>query len=580
MNNPAPAAAVSRPLIVNSDFSVLLEVKHPDFAKARDAISPFLELVKSPEVFYTYRMNEISLWNGFSVGLTGEDVLDRLMAYSRFPIPPAVSAFVERQNQHFGLVQLRPHSEAALEVHSEDPELLKTLAKTREIGGLMAWHELVGKYLVPRSHQGVFKLEMIKLGFPVEDRVGFVDGDPLPVNLRFESGMSPRTYQENGLQAFFGGMAGSGGAGIVVLPCGAGKTFLGVLAMARLGMKTLIITPNIVALRQWRSEILRITDLKPEDVGEYSGEQKELKPVTLTTYQILVFRQGKKEVFRHLGLFSERNWGLIVYDEIHLLPAPVFRAIASIQAKRRLGLTATLVREDGHERDVFALVGPKKFDMPWKELEASNFIAQANCLEVRVPMEGSLMAEYFRKTDKSQFRLASENPGKLDVLQALLEQVKGHQIIIIGQFLDQLDAAARRFNLPLITGSMPNPARMELYRSFRTGKIPTLLVSKVANFAVDLPDADVAIQISGTYGSRQEEAQRLGRILRPKAGANRAWFLTLVSADTKEELYAQNRKRFLLEQGYKYTVVKAPDILAGRSDLEGLIPGQATAALP
>ncbi|MBN8218615.1 MAG: DEAD/DEAH box helicase [Spirochaetes bacterium] len=559
-----------KPLIVNSDFSVLLEVKSPAFPTARDAISPFLELVKSPEVFYTYHLNEISLWNGYSTGLTAEDVLGRLGAWSRFPVPAAVARFVKQQWDHFGLVKLVPYDDEALEVVSEDGDLLRTLVKTREIAGLMAWSESLGKFTIPRALQGVFKLEMIKMGFPVEDRVGFEDGDPLPFKLHEDHGMVPRKYQVESLGAFYGGLAGAGGAGIIVLPCGAGKTLVGILAMARLQMKTLIISPNIVALRQWKSELLRLSTLTEADIGEYSGELKELRAVTLTTYQILVYRHQKNDAFKHLNLFGDTNWGLIVYDEIHLLPAPVFRAVASIQAKRRLGLTATLVREDGHERDVFALIGPKKFDLPWKELEAQDFIAKAICLEVRVGMDEELTREYFRKTDKNQFRLASENPAKTEVIRALIERLADHRVLIIGQYLDQLESLAERFRLPLITGRMPNPQRVDLYNRFRAGEIPVLLVSKVANFAIDLPDADVAIQISGTYGSRQEEAQRLGRILRPKPGHNRAWFFTLVTADTKEELYAQNRKRFLLEQGYQYQVLKSGDVISGQADVEGL----------
>jgi DNA excision repair protein ERCC-3 len=561
-----------KPLIVNSDFSVLLEVKSPAFPAARDAISPFLELVKSPEVFYTYHLNEISLWNGYSTGLSAEDVLGRLGAWSRFPVPTAVSRFVKQQWDHFGLVKLLPFDDEALEVVSEDVDLLRTLVKTREIAGLMAWNDALAKFTIPKALQGVFKLEMIKMGFPVEDRVGFVDGDALPFELRDDHGMVPRKYQVESLSAFYGGLAGAGGAGIIVLPCGAGKTLVGILAMARLQMKTLIISPNIVALRQWKSELLRLSTLTEADIGEYSGELKELRAVTLTTYQILVYRHQKTDAFRHLNLFNDTNWGLIVYDEIHLLPAPVFRAVASIQAKRRLGLTATLVREDGHERDVFALIGPKKFDLPWKELEAQDFIAKAICLEVRVGMDEDLTREYFRKTDKNQFRLASENPAKTEVIRVLLERLAGHRVLVIGQYLDQLESLSERFRLPLITGRMPNPQRVELYRKFRSGEIPVLLVSKVANFAIDLPDADVAIQISGTYGSRQEEAQRLGRILRPKPGHNRAWFFSLVTADTKEELYAQNRKRFLLEQGYQYQVLKGGDVIAGTAEVEGLEP--------
>lgn len=559
----------TNPLIVNSDMSILLEVRHPDFPEVRDRISPFLELEKSPEIFYTYRMNEISLWNGFSLGHKPEGVLQTLEKHAKFPIPDIVRAFVLEQGRHFGLVKLLPHQEETLEVDSTDKEILKSLLKTREISPLMYQHPRSAKYLIPRALQGAFKLEMIKLGFPVEDRVGFEDGDRQ--DLALNQSFSPRDYQVRSLDSFFGGVGGDkngGGAGIIVLPCGAGKTVVGILAMARLQMKTLIIAPNIIALRQWKSELIAKTDITEKDIGEYSGERKDIRAITLATYQILVYRKGKTEAFKHLSLFNEENWGLIIYDEIHLLPAPVFRAIASIQARRRLGLTATLVREDGHERDVFALVGSKKFDLPWKELESKSYIAEAWCYEVKVAMDQELLREYYTRTEKNQHRLASENAGKMPVVAALLKKLEGHQILIIGQYLDQLEMIMREFKIPLITGKTPNEVRMKLYQDFREGKIKALIVSKVANFAIDLPDADVAIQISGTFGSRQEEAQRLGRILRPKPGQNRAYFFSLVSADTKEELYTQNRKRFLMEQGYQYRIVAGEDILQDRFTLE------------
>ncbi len=555
------------PLIINSDFTILLEVKSPHFAEARNRISAFLELVKSPELFYTYRLDEISIWNGFSLGLTAHSILRTFETFSKFPVPDTVKSFVEEQWRHYGLIKLLPLSEASLEISSEDEGLLKSLRKTKEVGMMITYQAELKKYVLPRALQGVFKMEMIKLGFPVEDRVGFVDGDPHPITLHEGKNFSVRDYQQNSLDAYFGGENSIGGAGVIVLPCGAGKTVVGIMAMARLGMKTLIIAPNIVALRQWKSELIAKTSAKEEDIGEYSGETKNIKPITLATYQILVYRQKKDEAFKHLSLFSDENWGLIIYDEIHLLPAPVFRAIASIQAKRRLGLTATLVREDNLERDVFALIGPKKFDMPWKELESKKFIAEAVCFEVRAPMDEELMAEYFRRSEKNQYRIAAENPSKEIIIENIMARMPDHQVLIIGQYLDQLDKIAFKFKIPLITGATSNEDRLVLFKQFREGKIRKLIVSKVANFAIDLPDADVAIQISGTFGSRQEEAQRLGRILRAKPGHNRAYFFSIVSADTREEVYAQNRKRFLMEQGYEYQVLKAEDILDSELDL-------------
>lgn len=556
---------LNKPLIVNSDYTVLLEVNSPAFDEARDSISPFLELIKSPELFYTYKLNEISLWNGFSLGLDADTIIERLSAFVKFPIPEIVLSTINDNFNNYGFVKLLPtEEEGQLLVHCEDRDMLHQISHTREMHEIMIYDKVKDHFTIPEAMRGVFKLEMIKLSLPVEDKVGFVNGDPLDITVQAKTSQghefSSRPYQVSSIDAFLGAKDKEEGAGIVVLPCGAGKTIVGILAMARLKMKTLIIAPNVISLRQWKRELLDKTNLTEDDIGEYSGEEKVIKPVTMATYQILVYRKSKKDAFQHLGLFTEENWGLIIYDEIHLLPAPIFRAIAGIQARRRLGLTATLVREDGKERDVFALIGPKKFDLPWKELEQGAYIAEALCYEIKVPMSDELMRSYYGKSEKSQFRLAAENPHKTKILANLLETMENAQVLIIGQYIDQLEKISAEFGIPLITGKTNNQDRQVLYDQFKTGKLNKLVVSKVANFAIDLPDANVAIQVSGTFGSRQEEAQRLGRILRPKDVNNRSYFFNIVSLDSREELYAQNRKRFLMEQGYQYELLYESDL--------------------
>jgi len=563
-----------KPLIVNTDFTVLLETRSASFIEARDQIARFLELRKSPAVFHTYSINEISLWNGFSVGLDDTTVITILKKYSKFPVPEVIISYIQDQFRNFGIVKLEKYDNDTLQIICEDPYIIGSLMKTREIGS-MAYTEN-DNYFIPAVLRGIFKLEMIKLGFPVNDCAGYINGGRLSIRIN-TAACIPRDYQTASVNAFFGSadeqigeasLANSGvqtvhntpqrgGEGVIVLPCGAGKTIVGMIIMSKLSMKTLIVTPNIVALRQWKSELIEKTNLSEEDIGEYSGEEKTIRPVTIATYQILIYRRKKNEAFAHLKLFSAENWGLLIYDEVHLLPAPVFRAITSIQALRRLGLTATLVREDNKERDVFALIGPKKFDKPWKELEKEQFIANAVCFEIRVPVAQHIMNKYFSSDEKSQFRIAAENPEKIPIVSRLIDALEGHQILIIGQYLDQLFEIARTFSLPIITGKTPNLERQNLYRRFRKGLIKILVVSKVANFAIDLPDADVAIQISGTFGSRQEEAQRLGRIIRPKPGLNKAYFFSLVSKNTSEEIFGHNRKRFLMEQGYEYHQIKS-----------------------
>ncbi|HMB00786.1 MAG TPA: DNA repair helicase XPB [Spirochaetota bacterium] len=557
------------PLIVQSDFSVLLEVNSPLFREVRDRISSFLELEKSPEMFYTYRLNAVSLWNGFASGLTDRTVINILNKYIKYPLPATVKYFIEEYYLNYGIFKLDKYDAKYLKVSCDDNELLQDISYARQIENYV-YRRMEDYFLIKNETRGVFKLAMIYLNYPVDDRVGYLKFESYPIGLRRHNTFHIRNYQQEALKAFYNRHDPGGGAGVIVLPCGSGKTIVGLAAMAEYSTKTLIITPNIVALRQWRSELLDKTSLTEADIGEYSGECKEIKPVTITTYQILIYRKNKNEDFIHFNIFYRNNWGFIIYDEIHLLPAPVFKAIASIQAVRRLGLTATLVREDHKEKDVFSLVGPKKFDVPWKALESDAYIAEALCYEIRVPMSDAQLTEYFESSDRMKFRIASENRNKTDYLAYLLENLTGHNILIIGQYINQLSYIAAKFDLNLITGKTDNATRQDLYKKFRESRIRKLVVSKVANFAIDLPDADVAIQISGTFGSRQEEAQRLGRILRPKPGDNRAYFLNIITADSKEEFFAQNRKRFLMGQGYKYNVI------SGFQQLKELVPSIVT----
>ncbi len=408
------------------------------------------------------------------------------------------------------------------------------------------------------------KQELVKLGFPVEDLAGYSRGESLPIQLRSDAAgtgaFALRDYQRSAVDSFYREGSMQGGSGVLVLPCGAGKTVIGIAAMGKLSCATLILTTNSTSVKQWKREILDKTDLTEDMVGEYTGLQKEVRPVTIATYQILTYRKSKNESFVHMDLFNKRDWGLIVYDEVHLLPAPVFRVTADIQATRRLGLTATLIREDGREEDVFSLVGPKRYEMPWKTLESQGWIASVECVELRVPLPPAEMEAYRSAAERERMRIASNNRAKLDVVDGLLRKHEGEQVIVIGQYLEQLHKLAERTGAPMISGEMPHDKREALYHSFRSGEIPVLIVSKVANFAVDLPDAAVAIQVSGSFGSRQEEAQRLGRILRPKSGENKAYFYTIVSEDTKEQEFAMNRQLFLIEQGYNYRMVGAAGV--------------------
>jgi DNA excision repair protein ERCC-3 len=552
------------PLIVQSDRSLLLETGGPLHAAARDAIAPFCELVKSPEHVHTYRLTPLSVWNAASAGLDAEAMVAALERFARFDVPANVKRDVRDLHARYGRLKLVPLGGGALALESADATLLAQVAASPLTRELVGPADQAGRLPVAAAARGEIKRALIKLGWPVEDLAGYVDGGPLAVPLRTQlpdgRPFGLRDYQFAAVEAFHRDGSAQGGSGVVVLPCGAGKTIVGLGAMARVGRKTLILTTNHTAVTQWRRELLTKTDLTEEQVGEYTGLVKEIRPVTITTYQILTWRKRKTDPFPHFEIFRQNDWGLVIYDEVHMLPAPVFRVTADIQATRRLGLTATLVREDGHEDEVFTLIGPKRVDVPWKVLERSGWIAEALCREIRVPLPHELRKRYALSDQRSQFRLAAENAAKLEVLDALLQRHDGEQVLVIGQYLDQLDEVARRTGAPLINGKTPKQERVELYGRFRAGEIKRLIVSKVGNFAVDLPDASVIVQLSGTFGSRQEEAQRLGRVLRPKSDGRRALFYTVVSDETVEQDFGQHRQLFLTEQGYAYEIVGAREV--------------------
>jgi len=570
----------NNPLIVQSDRTLLLEVDHPLHAEARDALAQFAEIEKSPEHIHTYRLSPLSLWNAAAGGMDAQSVLDLLTLYSKYPIPSNVAVDIREYISRYGRLKLIREGEALLLV-SDDAALLTEVMRNRRTQPFLLRQVNSRTLQVDASRRGHIKQALIHLGFPAEDLAGYTEGSPLPLHLRSETlsgkAFAPRAYQSAAAAAFYAGGAPSGGSGVVVLPCGAGKTIVGLVTMADIGRATLILTPNTIAVRQWISELRDKTDLPPEMIGEYTGDRKEICPITVSTYQILTYRkhaadQGKDELddevpieehFPHFALFTSYDWGLIIYDEVHLLPAPVFRITAEIQARRRLGLTATLVREDGRETDVFSLIGPKKYDVPWRELERQGWIATAECHEIRVGMTEHEQLSYAMADEREKYRLAAETPAKLAVARFLAAKHRDDQVLIIGQYLDQVKLLAAELEAPLITGRTSNAQRERLYELFRAGKIKRLVVSKVANFAIDLPDANVAIQVSGTFGSRQEEAQRLGRILRPKADGSLAYFYSIVTRDSRDQDFSANRQLFLTEQGYRYVIEDAEKLLAG-----------------
>ncbi len=550
---------VEKPLIVQSDRTVLLEVDNPLYEEARDALSAFAELVKSPEHFHTYRITPISLWNSASAGYTATQIIDLLRKYSRYDIPSNLVYEITETVRRYGRLKLYKSPQQDLILESDDPLLLSELLYNKAMQEFGLEKLDSRRVKVNTQFRGHLKSVLVKLGFPAEDLAGYIEGAPLHFDLRktLSSGKPfvLRDYQIDAISAFYAGGSNRGGSGVIVLPCGAGKTIVGIGVMHKLQTHTLVLTTNTVALRQWKTELLEKTTLTEEQIGEYSGDLKEIKPVTLATYQILTHRKTKDGPFLHFRLFEDGAWGLIIYDEVHLLPAPVFRATADLQAKRRLGLTATLVREDAREDEVFSLIGPKKCDIPWKVLEKQGWIAEAVCTEIRVPMLEEDRYKYVVASKSVKFQIASKNPIKISICKQILEHHKEDNVLIIGQYLDQLKIIQKNFGAPIITGQTPNRKREELYQKFRTGEIKLLIVSKVANFAIDLPDANVAIQVSGTFGSRQEEAQRLGRILRPKQSGKQAHFYTIVTRDTLDQDYALNRQLFLTEQGYQYKVI-------------------------
>ncbi len=552
------------PVIVQSDRTVLLEVQNPLFAEARQALSGFAELVKSPEYIHTYRITPLSLWNAAASGLAAEKVIESLSTYSKYGVPPSIVKEIDEYMKRYGLIRMQREDDDLLLV-CDDPLLLADLMSYKQLQMYIEAQESPTAYKLKPYSRGLIKQELIRLGYPVQDLAGYTAGEACPVTLRDITvqgkPFSLRPYQRDAVDAFYAGGAVTGGSGVLVLPCGAGKTVIGLGTICEVQTATLILTTNTTSVRQWVQELIDKTSIDPSQVGEYSGERKEVKPITVATYQILTYRHKADDDYPHMKLLTERDWGLIIYDEVHLLPAPVFRMTSGIQAKRRLGLTATLVREDGREEDVFSLVGPKKYEMPWKALEESGWIAGARCSEIRLPIEPTLREAYAHASLRQKYRIAAENPRKVEVIKHLLSRHQHDQVLIIGQYIDQLEQVAEALDAPLITGKVPEREREELYNRFKSGDIKRLVVSKVANFAVDLPDANVAIQISGTFGSRQEEAQRLGRILRPKQGDNQAHFYTLVTRDTREQEFALHRQLFLVEQGYQYDIIEMETLL-------------------
>lgn len=557
--SPAPTTFdPANPLIVQGDKSILVEVDNPKYTEARDALAPFAELEKSPEHIHTYRISPLSLWNAAAAGMSASDMLEVLARYSKFALPTNLAPDIEELVSRYGRLRLERSGEH-LRLSSNDLILMEELARQPKLRAVLGMRVDENAFQIDAAFRGVIKQALLNVGYPVEDLAGYTEGTPLAINLRkvSRSGLPfvVRDYQRDSADVFYAGGDVRGGSGVVVLPCGAGKTIVGLAAMAACGRHTLILTTGITAVKQWKREILDKTDLTEDQIAEYTGESKDIAPVTLATYQILTYRPEKSEEFPHFKIFDQKDWGLIVYDEVHLLPAPVFRVTANIQARRRLGLTATLVREDGREGDVFSLIGPKKYDVPWRELETKGWIAEASCCEVRVAMPDNMRMEYAVAEWRNKYRIASENPGKDEVVAKILERYPDDHVLIIGQYLSQLRRLAKRFNLPLITGATPTAEREDLYNRFRSGEVRQLILSKVGNFAIDLPDANVLIQVSGTFGSRQEEAQRLGRILRPKSQGENAHFYTLVTRDTREQEFALHRQMFLTEQGYSYQIL-------------------------
>ena len=547
------------PLIVQSDKSLLLEVDHDQAEACRRAIAPFAELERAPEHVHTYRLTPLGLWNARAAGHDAEQVVNVLLDYSRYPVPHALLVDIAETMSRYGRLQLIQHPVHGLVLQALDRAVLAEVLKSRRTAGLVGERIDAETVVVHPSERGHLKQVLLKLGWPAEDLAGYVDGEAHPIDLVTDGsdGHPPwtlRPYQQQAVDGFW-----HGGSGVVVLPCGAGKTLVGAGAMATSKTTTLILVTNTVSARQWRDELLRRTTLTEDEIGEYSGARKEVRPVTIATYQVLTTK--RKGVYTHLELLDARDWGLVIYDEVHLLPAPIFRMTADLQARRRLGLTATLVREDGREDEVFSLIGPKRYDAPWKDIENQGYIAPAACIEVRLTLPDRERMLYATAEPEDKYRLAASAPGKNRVVEQLVAKHAGEPTLVIGQYIDQLEELAEHLGAEIITGATTVLERQRLYQAFRTGELTTLVVSKVANFSIDLPEASVAIQVSGSFGSRQEEAQRLGRILRPKEDGRTAHFYAVVARDTVDQEFAAHRQRFLAEQGYAYTIVDAEDLV-------------------
>ncbi|MGH3887807.1 MAG: DNA repair helicase XPB [Pseudonocardiaceae bacterium] len=540
------------PLIVQSDKTLLLEVDHPAAGEARATIAPFAELERAPEHVHTYRVTPLALWNARAAGHDAEQVVDALVRFSRYAVPQPLLVDVVDTMSRYGRLQLVHHPTHGLALMSLDRAVLEEVLRHRKIAPMLGTRVDGDTVLVHPSERGRLKQALLKVGWPAEDLAGYVDGEAHPIELA-ENGWSLRDYQRDAVTGFW-----AGGSGVVVLPCGAGKTLVGIAAMAQARATTLILVTNTVAGRQWKRELIARTKLSDDEVGEYSGERKEIRPVTIATYQIMT-RKSKGE-YRHLDLFDSRDWGLIIYDEVHLLPAPVFRMTADLQSRRRLGLTATLVREDGREGDVFSLIGPKRYDAPWRDIESQGWIAPADCIEVRVTLTDAERLGYATAEADERYRVCSTAQSKLPVVRAILDRHPDEPTLVIGAYLDQLEKLGEDLDAPVVQGSTRNSEREDLYDAFRRGEVRRLVVSKVANFSIDLPEASVAVQVSGTFGSRQEEAQRLGRLLRPKGDGRQAHFYSVVSRDTLDTDYAAHRQRFLAEQGYAYRIIDADDL--------------------
>ena len=544
------------PLIVQSDKTLLLDIEHPLSTECRRAIAPFAELERSPEHIHTYRLTPLGLWNARAAGHDAEAVIDTLIKYSRYAVPHSILIDVAETMSRYGRLRLEADPVHGLILVTTDSAVLEEVIRARKIAPLLGARIDAQTIAVLPSQRGAIKQSLLRLGWPAEDFAGYVDGQAHSIDL-VQKDWKIRPYQELAAEGFW-----HGGSGVVVLPCGAGKTIVGAAAMAHAKATTLILVTNTIAARQWREELLHRTTLNEDEIGEYSGSKKEIRPVTIATYQVMI--KKKNGVYAHLDLFDTHDWGLIIYDEVHLLPAPIFRFTADIQSRRRLGLTATLVREDGMEGEVFSLIGPKRYDVPWKEIESQGYIAPAECIEVRVNLTESERLLYATAEPENRYRTCATTRTKRNVVETLVKKHAGEQILVIGQYIDQLDELAETLGVPLIKGETPIKEREILFNKFRSGEVTCLVVSKVANFSIDLPDATIAIQVSGAFGSRQEEAQRLGRILRPKSDGRTAKFYSVVSRDTIDQDFALNRQRFLAEQGYSYKIIDADDVFQGK----------------